>query len=85
MTSLEKIEYLLRQDSMDGWTRNFCTSLRDQLNGERTLSERQVEILDAKYEEHGPAARAENSAWAESWDSEKEERFAGVEVCSSGT
>ena len=75
MTSLEKIEYLLRQDSMDGWTRNFCNSLGDQLDVGRTLSERQVEILDAKYEEHGPAARAENSAWAESWDSEKEERF----------
>ena len=71
----EEIEFLLKNDYLDDWTRRFCESLQQQLEQGRQLSGRQLEILGEKYQQYGPESLAVESGWASSWDAEKEEIF----------
>jgi len=71
----EEIEFLLKNDYLDDWTRRFCESLQQQLEQGRQLSDRQLEILGEKYQQHGPEAQVVEGVWSTSWDDEKEEIF----------
>ena len=71
-----KVDYLVESELVDNWTRNFCTSLRNQLVGDgRELTERQVEILEQKYDEFGPEATAQENDWISQWGEKEAEEF----------
>jgi len=71
-----KIDYLVESNLVDNWTQNFCTSLRNQLVGDgRELTERQVEILEQKYDEFGPEATAQENDWISQWGEKEAEEF----------
>ena len=75
VTVNEKLLFLIKTNVNDHWTRTFCESLQQQVDGGKTLSDRQEQILNEKYIQYGPEAQKENSTWVEEWDAGKEECF----------
>jgi hypothetical protein len=75
MRTSQRIRKLLEVKILDGWTRNFCESLLEQIVKGRLLSARQVEILDQKEKVFSNERLQEEDSWTSSWDEEKQEIF----------
>ena len=75
MRTSQRIRKLLEVKILDGWTRNFCESLLEQIVKGRRLSARQVEILEQKEKEFSNERLQEEDSWTSSWDEEKQEIF----------
>jgi len=75
-TMLERIERLTtRVPENGGWDRGFVESVKEQLENGRTLSPRQVEIVEKIEGKFSDEALAAADSWAETWDDEKQKRF----------
>jgi len=75
-TMLERIERLTTcVPENGGWDRGFVESVKEQLDKGRTLSPRQVEIIEKIEVKFSDEALAAAETWAQSWDKEKQEWF----------
>ena len=73
---LERVERLTtRVPENGGWDRGFVESVKEQLETGRTLSPRQVEIVEKIESRFSDEALASAVGWAETWDDEKQNRF----------
>jgi len=73
---IERVERLTtRVPENGGWDRGFVESLKEQLETGRTLSPRQVEIVEKIEGKFSDEAMEAAETWADSWDDEKQERF----------
>ncbi len=73
---LERIERLIeRVPENGGWDRGFVESVKEQVEGGRTLSPRQLEIVGKIEGRFSDEARAATHNWIESWNEEKQSQF----------
>ena len=73
---LERVERLTtRVPDNGGWDRGFVESVKEQLETGRTLSPRQVEIVEKIEGRFSDEALTAHAAWEDSWDGEKQQRF----------
>ena len=73
---IERLENLIeRIEDENSWDFGFASSLRDQTKEGRTLSPRQLEILEKIERNFSDEVLAANKDWTESWDAEKAERL----------
>ena len=74
MSQIEvRIQNILKSNSLDNWSTDFCKSLLQQVQGGKSLSERQLEILSKKEVQF-------DGSWEAEWDSEKALKY---ELCIS--
>jgi len=73
---IERVERLTtRVPDNGGWDRGFIESVKEQLDTGRTLSPRQVEIVEKIEGRFSDEALASAVGWADAWDDEKQQRF----------
>lgn len=74
MSQIEvRIQNILKNNSLDNWSADFCKSLLHQVQGGKSLSDRQLEILSKKEDQF-------DGSWEAEWDSEKALKY---ELCIS--
>ena len=73
---IERLENLIeRIEDENSWDFGFASSLRDQTKEARTLSPRQVEILEKIEGNHSDEVLAAHKGWEEAWDSDHANRL----------
>ena len=73
---LERLERLFeRVPENGGWDRGFVESVKEQIESGRTLSARQLEIIEKVEGRFSDAAMSAHESWNESWDADKQRRF----------
>ena len=73
---IQRLENLIeRIEDENSWDFGFASSLRDQTKEGRSLSPRQVEILEKIEGNHSDEVLAAHKDWEEVWDADKAQRL----------
>jgi len=73
---IQRLENLIGRIEDEGsWDFGFASSLRDQSKEGRTLSPRQIEILEKIEGNHSDEVLAANESWAAEWDADRAQRL----------
>ena len=73
---IQRLENLIeRIEDENSWDFGFASSLRDQVKGGRSLSPRQIEILEKSEGNYSDEVLAAHKGWEESWDADKARRL----------
>ncbi len=73
---IERLENLIeRIEDENSWDFGFASSLRDQVKEGRSLSPRQIEILEKSEGNYSDEVLAAHKGWEESWDADKARRL----------
>jgi len=69
---IQRLENLIeRIEDENSWDFGFASSLRDQAKEGRSLSPRQIEILEKSEKNYSDEVLAAHKGWEESWDADK--------------
>jgi hypothetical protein len=73
---IQRLENLIeRIEDENSWDFGFASSLRDQVKEGRSLSPRQIEILEKSEGNYSDEVLAAHKGWEESWDADKARRL----------
>lgn len=73
---IERLENLIeRIEDENSWDFGFASSLRDQTKEGRSLSPRQIEILEKIEGNHSDEVLAAHKGWEEAWDADHAKRL----------
>jgi len=73
---IQRLENLIeRIEDENSWDFGFASSLRDQAKEGRSLSPRQIEILEKSEKNYSDEVLAAHKGWEESWDADKAQRL----------
>jgi hypothetical protein len=73
--TLQKIEFIASQPTLNNWEKNFLISIKDQYIKKNSLSDAQMNHLNNIGQRFTPDAIKQRDDWYASWNDEKKDNF----------
>lgn len=73
--TLQKIEFIASQPTLNNWEKNFLISIKDQYIKKNSLSDAQMNHLNNIAQRFTPDAIKQRDDWYASWNDEKKDNF----------
>jgi hypothetical protein len=78
--TLQKIEFIANQPTLNNWEKNFLISIKDQYIKKNSLSDAQMNHLNNIGQRFTPDAIKQRDDWYAAWNDEKKDKFKKIVV-----